>query len=130
MITNNAMTLTLARLPRIADARKANAATGRFFFSPDTLRFFNSEIESELMAGALFITSERPPESMRPAVWNGERRFTLRAALASGDVATVGAFGAYPSKAKARKAAARVAAVLTEKGEAEVEGQRLAYDGA
>lgn len=42
----------------IAEVRKANKANGHFFFSPDTMKFFNSKIETSLLKNRFFITSE------------------------------------------------------------------------
>lgn len=111
---------------RLGDLRKANARAGLFFFSPDTMAFFDSKVESDLYAGALFITSERPPASLRVGEWK-RRRFTLRAALHGGGVCTVGAFGAYPTRAKAHKAAMRYAAELRDDGQAIRDGLCLTF---
>jgi len=39
--------------------KNANKKSGMYFFSKPTMRFFNSIIETELMEGGFFITSER-----------------------------------------------------------------------
>lgn len=113
-------------LNRLPDAVKANKAANLFFFSPDTMRFFDSRIESGLIGGALFITSERPPKGARSGDWE-KRRFTIRAALADGNVATIGDFGEYPTQSKAHKAAERLAADLRADGQAIRDGYTLTY---
>jgi hypothetical protein len=39
--------------------KKANDAAGRYFFSPDTMRFFRSRVEPGVYGGRVFITSEQ-----------------------------------------------------------------------
>jgi hypothetical protein len=43
----------------IQEAKKVSKANGGHFFDPQAMRFFNSKIESELIDGRYFITSER-----------------------------------------------------------------------
>jgi hypothetical protein len=43
----------------IADVKAANKAIGHFWFSKDTMKFFDSKIETQLYAGKYFISSER-----------------------------------------------------------------------
>lgn len=42
----------------IADARRKNALMGHYFFHKDTMRFWNSRIETGILKGRFFITSE------------------------------------------------------------------------
>jgi len=42
----------------LADVRAKNAAEGMFFFSRQTMKFWRSRIESTLIRGRYFITSE------------------------------------------------------------------------
>jgi hypothetical protein len=49
----------------IAEVKAANKAAGSHFFSPNTMRFFNSIIESSLYKNQCFITSEKPPHGPR-----------------------------------------------------------------
>ena len=97
----------------VYEVRRANVVRGYHFFDPDTLRFFSSRIGKTIYGGRYFVTSERdePVSSRYPAAWNGERRYTLREALADGSVSTVGDFGAYATGAAARRAAQRLADV-------------------
>ena len=43
----------------MADVRFYNAQNGQYYFSRDTMRFFASRIESALLGGDYFITSEK-----------------------------------------------------------------------
>lgn len=52
----------------IDEIKEANENAGRYFFSPDTMRFFESEIDEEVFQGAggiYFCTSEQPPHGPR-----------------------------------------------------------------
>ena len=42
----------------ISGARARNKEKGHYFFSPETMRFFGSRVESSLLRGGHFITSE------------------------------------------------------------------------
>lgn len=44
------------------DVKRNNKASGGFWFSPDTIRFFQSKVESELINGKYFVTSEKNME--------------------------------------------------------------------
>jgi hypothetical protein len=86
----------------IEDIKRANRRAGKFFFEPDTLRFFRSRIGETVWVrkdgSAYFITSEQfVPSSGRPA----PRRYTIRLAKVGGDIDTVGEFQAYASRAAA-----------------------------
>ena len=52
------------------------------------MRFFNSRIESGLLRGRFFITSERRELDF-------PKRYTVREVLAGGDIKTVGEFQGY-----------------------------------
>lgn len=88
----------------VAEIKAANREHGKYFFSDDTLKFFNSIVyEDTLIAGRYFITSEKGD-------WDGaERLFTVRVADDSGDIDTVGKFQAHRSKSAAIAAAFRLA---------------------
>lgn len=108
----------------IAALVRAHSAAGLFFFDHKAMDFFDSSIESNLIGGGLFITGERPPKGARGAGWE-KRRFTIRAADPENHIFTVGAFGEFPTRAKARRAAERIAAELSAKGEAIYGDKRL-----
>jgi len=71
----------------MADVVAANRAIGHHFFDLNTMRCFHSRIESRLIAGKLFITSEKGPEEIR--------KYTVREAQPDGTIDTVGDFQQY-----------------------------------
>jgi len=76
------------------DVINLNHSTDHHFFDPDTMRFFDSRIESPLMRGRFFVTSERGPHMARA--------FTVRCAGDDGDIGSVGAgFMGYETRAEA-----------------------------
>lgn len=76
------------RFRTMADVRKANKASGQYWFSPDTMRFFNSVVETGLYGGRFFVTSERRELSM-------PKLYTVREALPDGDIRTIGGFQGF-----------------------------------
>jgi hypothetical protein len=89
------------------DIREANQRTGRFFFSPDTMRFFRSRALSSVyegVGGVYFITSERfvGSEGAQP------RRYTVRRVESSGDINTATVFNQL-TRSKAHIAARMLA---------------------
>lgn len=74
----------------INQIKAANKAAGQFFFSADTVRGFESRVESDVLWGRYFVTSE--------ATFDGKgRAFTIRCAEDNGHITTVGEFGKYGS---------------------------------
>lgn len=49
----------------ISDVKILNRKAGRHFFDHETMKFFSSKIESSLLKGNYFITSEKPPRNPR-----------------------------------------------------------------
>lgn len=86
----------------IADIRSANDAAGEFWFSPDTLRFFDGRVLAGVIGGNLFITSERYD-------MDSPRAYTVRRAHADGSIDTVGEFMGYVTANAARNAARGIA---------------------
>lgn len=81
----------------MAEVRRANANAGRFFFSPDTMDFFDSRVESGLYGGRYFITSEKK------GFQSTERAYTVREAKPDGSIETVGGFLAFNTLECARE---------------------------
>jgi hypothetical protein len=81
----------------MADVKDANRRIGNHWFDRSTMRFFNTKIESGLIGGKYFITSERYDDD-RP------RLFTVRRADPDGTIDTVGEFQGYHSREDAREA--------------------------
>jgi hypothetical protein len=94
----------------VAEIRAANKALGHHWFSPDTLRFFDSRILDGVIRGRLFVTSESPGT-------DGGRRYTIRIAQDSGEVDTVGEFMGYATQHEARIYAASVPLVECAQGD-------------
>ena len=78
-----------------AEVKAANKAIGNHWFERSTMRFFNSVIESRLMDGGFFITSERMELEF-------PKRYTVREAMPDGDIKTVGQFQGYSDLELAR----------------------------
>lgn len=64
----------------IESVRQANAAAGGHWFSREAMSFFGSRIETGLLHGRFFVTSECMEEGKTP------RKFTVRAARADGTI--------------------------------------------
>ena len=79
----------------LAEVKAANKANGNHWFERSTMRFFNSVIESGLLRGRFFITSERRELDF-------PKRYTVREVLADGDIKTVGEFQGYTDLELAR----------------------------
>lgn len=88
----------------IADVRATNERAGFHFFDADTMRFLRSRVESNLIGGRLFVTSEQAPEAAR--------RYTVRLAGDDGDIHTVGDFQEHATYKAALYAAKHYAEVL------------------
>jgi len=77
---------------------------GSHFFSPDSMRFFNSRIQTNPpYKGRVFVTSERMN-------WNSPRLYTVRVVQTSGDIKTIGDFGGFTSRQSAHRYAKKYAA--------------------
>jgi hypothetical protein len=81
----------------MAEVKAANRAAGYYWFSPDTMKFFDSRVETGVIGGRFFVTSEIPPDV-------GRRRYTIREALDDGSITTVGITCGYVTKVAARQA--------------------------
>lgn len=81
----------------IDEIKAANAASGRYWFTPDTMRFFDSKIVTKVIWGRYFISSER----MGPEY---ARTFTVREVFDSGEVSTLGSLRDFTTLTDARAA--------------------------
>lgn len=84
------------RISTIAELKALNAKNGGCWFEPSSMRFFGTRIESGIILGKYFVTSEQPP--------HGPRNYSVRSFDSEGGVDTVGEFGAYRNKAQAMEA--------------------------
>ncbi len=91
----------------ITDIKEANRKAGKYFFSPDTMRFFRSKVVSEVYTTtwgdyAYFVTREINPSN--------KMAYSVRAFnKVNGDVRTEGEFFAYSTKQSAIEAAKQAA---------------------
>jgi hypothetical protein len=72
---------------------------GQMFFSPDAMRFFNSRVETELIEGKFFVTSEHPGGGIQP-------KYSLRHVIFSEfgkvvDITCIGGFRGFSTKGAA-----------------------------
>ena len=81
----------------LGEFKRAYKATGMHFFDRKTMRFFNSRIESGLLKGKYFITSEQFDEKAL-------RYYTLREIQPDLSINTVGEFQQYKTKEAAKAA--------------------------
>ena len=88
----------------MADVKRINREKGRYWFSPDTMSFFKSRIESQLFDNKYFITSEKAPHRKRKY---SIRKFNKK----TGAISTVGEFNQYSSIAEAKGALKRIRGV-------------------
>lgn len=82
------------KMRTIDDIKRGNREAGRYFFSRETMRFFNSKIESHLIYDRFFITSERYRKEEK-------KLFTIREVLDGYDIGRVGDFQQFSTKKKA-----------------------------
>ena len=81
----------------LTDIKNNNKIAGRFWFSRDTMRFFDCRIESKLYSDNTFITSEQMN-------YQSPREYTIRIALNNGiDIESVGEFGQFETLEQARE---------------------------
>jgi hypothetical protein len=96
---------TTKRFNSLSEVRAANKAIDNHWFDRGAMRFFNTRIESNLLEGQYFITSEQPSEGSK-------RMFSVREAEVDGSIDTLGEFNSYPSK---RSALAALKIVIEER---------------
>lgn len=94
------------------EVKQYNQENGYFFFSPNTMRFFNSRMSQNVYHHPsnpalfnVFVTSEQFEDSRGK---RAARQYKVRRLTESGDVATIGK--AHASRYLAHKAAKRYAA--------------------
>lgn len=94
---DNAVTFT-----SVSQMKVAVKNSGSHFFDHDTMRFFNSKIESPILSGRFFITSEymEDPAEKRYTV----RYFTQGAPHEMMESEQVGEFQQYATRAEAKGA--------------------------
>jgi hypothetical protein len=90
----------------IEEIKRANTRSGQHWFETDTMRFFSSQVGSHIIAGRIFISSERfeMPDPNLP----GPRMYTVRIATDSGEVSDLSEFQQFHSASGAKAAALRM----------------------
>ena len=79
----------------MGDVKCLNREKGQFFFSPSTIRFFNSRVASPLFNNKYFVTSEKFDAG-------SPRKYTIRKFdRRTGKIGTEGEFQEYPDRASA-----------------------------
>lgn len=86
-----------ATIRTIAELQELNIANGGCWFSKDTIRFFRTRIESGILYGHYFISSEQREDDT-------PRKFTVRSFDDEGGIDTIGEFHSHNSKADAIEA--------------------------
>jgi hypothetical protein len=72
----------------IEEVKVANSKIGDHWFTPGTMDYFNSIIETDILYGKYFITSERYH-------YSNEKKYTVREVSPDGSIDTVGEFMQY-----------------------------------
>lgn len=78
------------------DVMEANDQAGRHWFEDDAMQFFKTRLESDLIDGRYFITSEHGP--------HGPRAFSVRMADEDAHIQTIGNFMGYKTLKRAMTA--------------------------
>jgi hypothetical protein len=107
---NSGEILTLGRWESMTNVKYENRCIGQHFFSPSTMRWFNSRIGSTIYGGRFFITSEQDSYG----AWGGKRRYTIRVIRDNADIGEWGEHGQFASRSGAVKCAERLANQLKE----------------
>jgi hypothetical protein len=87
----------------IPAVKAAFSAAGSYWFTPGAMKFFNTKIESSLIGGRYFITSERY-ESGEPKLSNIRKIIRDMENTPSLDIETVGEHMTYKTKQEAMNA--------------------------
>lgn len=88
------------KVETIAELKALNERNGGCWFDPPSMRFFGSRIESGVIRGRYFVSSEQRED-------NEPRRFTIRSFDEKGSVDTVGEFHSFDTKRDALAAIPR-----------------------
>ena len=88
----------------VSSMKKANDKSGRYFFSPSTMKFHKSYVLDTIYAGRLFITSD--------ASYNGSRQYQVRTCSDNASVYSLGE--PFTSLADARSYARHLAELMKE----------------
>ena len=91
------MSTKIFQFENMEQIKEANRKNGHYWFSPGTMQFFNSIVESELLEGGFFITSEKFKK-------DSPKRYTIRQITNNkGQIKTAGKFQDFKTLQSARK---------------------------
>lgn len=93
--------MTVATFKSVPDMKAKVTASGSYFFERQTMEFFHSKIESPLIHGTYFVTSEYPDD---PAGKRYTARYFEVTPAGNMDHREIGEFMAYESVAEAKGA--------------------------
>ena len=100
-------TMTTSIMPYLWTMNQLSRYNGNrnyYFFSPDTMRFFSSRIQTTPpYKGRVFVTSERMN-------WNSPRLYSVRVIQPSGNIETIGDFQGFTTRQSAHRFAEKYAA--------------------
>ena len=103
LIDHTGAVIDVSKFDHIEQVTGLDAALGHFFFSPDTMRWFNSKVYDDLVQvdgqGVGFITSERDDYLDRQPT----RLFTVRIMRFDGRIDKLSEFQQFKSLRQARK---------------------------
>lgn len=88
---------------------RANQDGGRYFFSRNAMRGFNSRVHDAVYGGCVFVTSER---NDMPYCQPQPRVYTVRIAMEDGSIETYGSLGDYSTRSQAHTQAQWLANAL------------------
>ncbi len=105
--TTTEISMTTSTMPYLWTMNQLSRYNGNrnyYFFSPDTMRFFSSRIQTTPpYKGRVFVTSERMN-------WNSPRYYTVRVIQPSGNIETIGDFQGFATRQSAHRFAEKYAA--------------------
>lgn len=104
----------------IADVKRRNDSSGKHWFSTSSMRFFRSAVESKLLHGRYFVSSEQFVDSEGSA---DPRLYTVRFVDDEASIETIGDFQGHPTLAAALSAIA--ALVEVEEADEAIEATRI-----
>jgi hypothetical protein len=102
LIDHTGLIIDVSKFTRIEEIEGLNAALGYYFFSPDTMRWFNSKVYDDVRQiegqGVAFITSERDSYLDRQPT----RLFTVRIMTLDGRIKELSEFQQFNTLRQAR----------------------------
>ena len=100
---------TIGNFSTIAQIKRLNESNGRHWFSPSSMRWFNSRVHDNVYGGCVFVTSEK---NDMPYCAPQPRVYTVRVAFADASIHTYGSLGDYATRSDAHADARWLAAGL------------------